>query len=80
MLTGEGYQLNVQMQCTATPQGKSVIIKFYKFGANAPGRYAMAAPLFTMSRTESGIVTRLQALQPSSTATPHTGHLFRRTN
>ena len=79
-LRGEGFQLNEQMQCTATPQGKSVIIKFYKFAANGRGRYRMAAPLFTMTRTGSGIVTRLQALQPSSAATPHSGRLFRRSN
>lgn len=77
-LKGEGFQTYEQMQCTATPQGEAVIIKFYKFGATARGRYAMGAPLFTINRTEGGLITRLQALQPSSRATPNVGRLFRR--
>jgi hypothetical protein len=81
LLRGEGYQTNRQMQCTATPQGNSVIIKFYKFGPDnmGGGGYALGAPLFTMTRAGGGIVTQLQALSPSSDATPRRGRLFRPT-
>jgi hypothetical protein len=77
-VNAEGYQTYEQMKCTATPEGESVIIKFYKFGANAPGRYRVGAPLFTMTRTGSGLMTRLQGMRPSSDASPSSGMLFRR--
>jgi len=77
-LNAEGFQTYEQMKCTATPEGESVIIKFYKFGANAPGRYRLGAPLFTMTRSGGGIVTRLQQMRPSSDASPGSGTLFRR--
>ena len=78
MVHAEGYQTYEQLKCTATPQMDSLIIKYYKFGPNAPGRYAMGAPLFTMTRTPHGLITRLQALRPAVRSTPQTGRLFRR--
>lgn len=77
-ITAEGYQTNKRMQCTATPERNSVVIKYYRFRP-APGgdRYRPGAKLFTMSRTTRGLVTQLQALQPASDATPRSGRLFR---
>ena len=79
LLRAEGYQTNVRMQCTRTPQGNSLIVKFYRFASPARGsRYRMGAALFTLSRTRGTIVTRLQALRPASDASPRSGRLFRR--
>lgn len=79
MVRAEGYQTNLRLQCTATPQGKALIVKFYRFAAPAGGyQYRMGAPLFTLTRTRTGIVTRLQALGPASDASPRSGRLFRR--
>lgn len=75
LLTGEGFQLYERLQCTATPEMDSVVIKYYNF-RNA-GPYAMGAPLFRMTRTNHGLVTRLQALRPGSDLTRTTGRLFR---
>jgi hypothetical protein len=78
-LNGQGYQTYRRLQCTATPQGNSVIVTFYRFGPdNIGGSYPVGAPLFTMTRTPDGIVTQLQALRASSDMTPQTGRLFRR--
>lgn len=79
IVTGSGFQLNDQFKCTATPQEESVIIKFYHFGSNATARYPSGTPMFTMTRTNSGLVTQLQALQPTSRTTPFRGRLFRPT-
>ena len=78
LLDAQGYQTNRRIQCTATPQGNSVIIKFYKFGPdNIGGGYPVGAQLLTLTRNGNAIVTRLQALSPASDATPRTGRLFR---
>ncbi|MEP9400449.1 DUF5991 domain-containing protein [Sphingomonas silueang] len=78
-LNGQGFQTNTRILCTATPQGDSVVIKFYKFGPdNMFGNYRIGSTLLTMTRTPGGIVTRLAAMGPSSDATPRTGKLFRR--
>lgn len=79
LLRGTGYQTNREIRCTATPQSNAVVIKFYKFGPdNIGGRYALGTPLFTMTRARAGIVTQLQALNPSSDRTPRRGRLFKR--
>lgn len=75
LLTGEGYQLDERLKCTATPEIDSVVIKF--FTLRGPYVYPQGAKLFTMTRTNRGIVTRLQALHPNSDATPIVGRLFR---
>lgn len=77
MVSAEGYQTYERMQCTATPEMNALVIKFYKFGPDASGRYTLGTPLFTMTRTPGGLVTRLQAMSPSSNATPRAGRLFR---
>lgn len=77
-INAEGYQTYKQMQCTATPEMNALVIKFYKFNADSTGRYTLGTPLFRMTRTPGGLVTRLQAMQPSSDATPRSGRLFRR--
>lgn len=78
-LIGQGLQTNRRIQCTATPQRDSVVIKFYRFGPdNIGGGYRTGTPLFTLTRTQTGVVTRLQGLRPSSDATRDTGRLFQR--
>ncbi|OWK32869.1 DUF5991 domain-containing protein [Sphingomonas mucosissima] len=74
----EGYQRSEQLKCTATPEGEKVIVKLYKFRPGDAGRYPSGTPLFTMIRTEGGIMTQLQALDPSSDNSPRSGRLFRR--
>ncbi len=74
----EGYQRFEQLKCTATPEGEKVIIKLYKFRPGDSGRYPSGTPLFTMMRTEGGIMTQLQALDPSSDNSPRSGRLFHR--
>lgn len=78
MLTAEGFQADSRIQCTATPQGQALIIKFYKSASASSDRYRIGAALFTLSRTRSGIVTRLQALSPAIDHSPRSGRLFRR--
>lgn len=74
----EGYQRYEQLKCTATPEGEKVIVKLYKFRDSDQGRYPSGTPLFTLIRTENGIMTQLQALDPSSDRTPRAGRLFHR--
>lgn len=78
LLRAEGYQTDEQIKCTATPEGESVIIKYYAFRPNPRYRYPSGTPLFRIARTERGLVTRLQAYRPTSDASPATGRLFRR--
>ncbi|MDV3458055.1 DUF5991 domain-containing protein [Sphingomonas sp. HF-S4] len=79
LLTGQGFQTNRRIQCTVTPRGNAITVKFYKFGAdNVGGRYPSGQPLFTLTRTPRGIVTSLNGLGASSRTTPHRGMLFRR--
>lgn len=78
-LNGQGFQTNTRILCTATPQGNSVIVKFYKFGPdNMFGSYRIGAPLFTLTRGPGGLTTRLAALIKSSDSTPSVGRLFRK--
>jgi uncharacterized protein DUF5991 len=78
MLTAQGFQTDRRIQCTATPQGTGLIVKFYKSASPAGDGYRIGTALFTLSRTSAGIVTRLQALGPASDASPRSGRLFRR--
>lgn len=78
-LTGQGFQTNRRIQCTVTPRANSITVKFYKFGAdNVGGRYPSGQPLFTLTRTPSGVVTSLNGLGASNRTTPRSGKLFRR--
>lgn len=78
MVNIEGYQRYEQLKCTATPELDKLIIKLYKFRNSDQGRYPSGTPLFTLIRTENGIMTQLQAMDPSSDNTPRAGRLFRR--
>lgn len=79
-LYAQGFQTNTRMQCTATPQGSSVVVKFYKFGAdNQRAPHTMGERLFTLTRDGGGgIRTQLEGLQPASDTTTRTGRLFQK--
>ncbi|RZL63506.1 MAG: hypothetical protein EOP81_12300 [Variovorax sp.] len=79
-LKAQGFQTNMQMQCTATPQGSAVVVKFYKFGQdNGRGRHTMGERLLTLRPDASGgITTNLEGLKPASDATARNGRLFRK--
>jgi len=79
MLSSEGYQTFEKLQCTATPQGRSLVIKFYRMGPDSrPAGYARGQALFTLTMGPRGITTQLQALHPTANSTPRRGRLFRR--
>lgn len=82
VLEAQGFQTNTRIQCTATPQGVSVIIKFYKFGPdNVGGRYTLGERLFTLTRDGGGgLTTQLEGLTPSSDATVRKGRFFKKVN
>lgn len=76
-LNASGFQTNTRMQCTATPTGSSLVIKFYKFGPDdVRGRHTRGERLLTLTRDASGVVTQLEGLQPASDSTPRRGRLF----
>ena len=79
-LNAQGFQTNMRMQCTATPQGGAVVIKFYRYGAdNLRGKHAMGERLMTLRPDGAGgITTQLETLQPASDATTRSGRLFRK--
>lgn len=79
-LDAQGFQTNTRMQCTATPQGPAVVIKFYKFGTdNLRVRRAMGERLLTLRPDGSGgITTQLEGLRPASDGTPRSGRLFQK--
>ncbi len=79
-LNGQGFQTNKRIRCTATPQQGGIVVKFYGYGADNmfDDGYRPGQPLFTLTRTPRGIVTRLQGLRASSDATSRTGRLFRK--
>jgi hypothetical protein len=79
-LNAEGYQTSEQLKCTATPEMGSVIIKLYKFRPTDPGRGANGTRLFRITRTEAGLVTRLEGYDPTSDMSARSGRLFRRVN
>lgn len=76
-LDASGFQTNTRMQCTATPTGPSVVVKFYRFGPDdVRGRHATGDRLLTLTREGSGLVTQLEGLQPASDRTARRGRLF----
>lgn len=79
-LNGEGLQTNKQIQCTVTPRGAAIIVKFYRYGPDNMFNdgYRPGQALFTLTRTPRGLSTALQGLSASSRTTPRTGKLFRR--
>lgn len=79
-LEAQGFQTNTRMQCTATPQGAAVVIKFYRFGAdNIRGRHTMGERLLTLQPDGAGgIRTQLEGLRPASDATARSGRLFQK--
>lgn len=79
-LNGDGYQTHRRIICTATPEGQSLVIKFYKFGAeNALGRHQVGERLFTLTRGPEGLMTRLEGLGRAVDNMPRSGMLFRLT-
>ena len=79
-LNGQGFQTNKRIQCTVTPRGNSVIVKFYKYGPDNMFNqgYRPGQALFTLTRTRFGVTTSLQGLTASNRSTPRRGKLFRR--
>ena len=59
-VTVTGYQIDQQLQCTATPQMGSLIVKYFNLRPRAP--YYNGQPLLTLTRSENGIVTHWQAI------------------
>jgi hypothetical protein len=76
-LDAEGFQTDTHVKCTATPEPGSVIIKLYKFRPTDPGRGPSGTRLFRMTRTNTGLATRLEAYGPTSDMGPRSGRLFR---
>lgn len=61
VVTGRGPGIRESAKCTTTPEGGSAIIKFYNFQGDT-ARYRNGERLFTLTRTNTGIVTRWQAM------------------
>lgn len=79
-LNGDGYQTHRRIICTATPEGQSLAIKFYKFApGNALGRHQVGERLFTLTRGPEGLTTRLEGLGRAVDNMPRSGVLFRST-
>ncbi|WP_131819237.1 DUF5991 domain-containing protein [Sphingomonas jatrophae] len=76
-LDAEGYQTNMHVKCTATPEPGRVIIKLYKFRPTDPGQGPSGTRMFRMVRTNSGLTTALEAYGPTGDLTPRVGRLFR---
>jgi|GEM_PF-4871170 len=77
-LNGDGYQTHRRIICTATPEGQSLVIKFYQFApGNALGRHQVGQRLFTLTRAPEGVVTRLEGLAPAVDNMPRSGMLFK---
>ncbi len=80
VLNGDGYQTHRRIICTATPEGQSLVIKFYKFAPdNALGRYQVGQRLFTLTRGPEGVMTRLEGLGRAADHMPRSGMFFRLT-
>ncbi|WP_085808669.1 DUF5991 domain-containing protein [Sphingomonas sp. TZW2008] len=77
-LDAQGYQTDLHVKCTATPEMDSVVIKLYKFRPTDPGRGPSGTRLFRMTRTENGLMTRLESYGPTSDMGSRSGPLFRR--
>lgn len=78
-LSGDGYQTHRRIICTATPEGRSLVIKFYKFGPdNALGRHQVGERLFVLTRMPDGLMTQLEGLTPAIDNAPRSGALFKR--
>lgn len=76
-LDAEGYQTDLHVKCTATPEPGQVVIKLYKFRPTGPGRGPSGTRMFRMVRTNTGLTTRLEAYGPTSDMNPRVGRLFR---
>lgn len=77
-LNGQGFQTNKRIQCTVTPRGNTIIVKFYRFGPDNMFNdgYTRGQALFTLTRTGRGLTTTLQGLRASNRGTPRVGRLF----
>lgn len=75
-----GFQTYERYRCTATPQLNQLVIKFYgpAPGGNGRDRYRLGTSMFTLTKTGTGLSTRLQAMAPASDRTPRIGRLFHR--
>jgi hypothetical protein len=77
-LDAEGFQTYQKMLCTATPEGRSLVVKFYRTREPDQARYRIGEPLFRLTRTPAGLRTRLLGYRPTSDRSASAGTLFRR--
>ncbi|MGX5777314.1 DUF5991 domain-containing protein [Methylorubrum zatmanii] len=82
VLSMAGFQTDERLLCQAQREGDGLTVTFHRYpDGRTVNTYGVAVyrpgqPLFRLSRSEAGLVTRWQGLRPDGQAVPETGSFF----